>query len=101
MMNAHSMKTYCLASKAFYFLMSSVGIFQFAKYTAHFKYANFTCFIVLCLGAGTVGACVSEYFLQHAAPLAAHCCSGKLFSFRKRPVTVESLLVIYVFLDDL
>jgi len=45
MMNAHAMKTYCLASKMFYFLMSSVGTFKFAKYTAHFNYADFICFI--------------------------------------------------------
>lgn len=31
MMNARDMKTYCLASKAFFFLMSSVGTFQFAE----------------------------------------------------------------------
>jgi hypothetical protein len=45
MMNAHAMKTYCLASKKFCFLMSSVGTFKFAKYTAHFKFANLICVI--------------------------------------------------------
>jgi len=44
-MDVHAMKTSCMASKTFYFLMSSVGTSQFAKYTAHLQYANFICFV--------------------------------------------------------
>jgi len=40
-MNVHGMKTSCLASKTFYFMLSSVGTFKFAKYTAHLQDANF------------------------------------------------------------
>jgi hypothetical protein len=37
-MNAHAMKTSCLASKMFYSLMSSVGTFLFAKYKVRINY---------------------------------------------------------------
>ena len=44
-MKAHAVKTSGLASKMFYFLMSSVGTFLLEKYTAHLQYANIICFM--------------------------------------------------------
>lgn len=45
MMDVHAMKTPRSASKIFYFLMQSVGTFQFGKCTTYFQYAHFIHFI--------------------------------------------------------